>query len=117
MAGNGVVDHRGASTLALTRAWRAANVARRRARAPRHGALTEPMIDTSMSRPTGEEPRISTGVPGLDDILGGGLTPSRLYLLEGTPGTGKTTLALQFLREGAAARRARALRHPVRDRR
>jgi circadian clock protein KaiC len=43
---------------------------------------------------------ISTGVPGLDDVLGGGLTPSRLYLIEGTPGAGKTTLALQFLREG-----------------
>ncbi|GAN46025.1 circadian clock protein KaiC [Methylobacterium sp. ME121] len=41
-------------------------------------------------------------MPGLDDVLGGGLTPSRLYLLEGTPGTGKTTLALQFLREGVA---------------
>jgi len=48
----------------------------------------------------GKDPRISTGVPGLDDILGGGLTASRLYLLEGTPGTGKTTLALQFLRDG-----------------
>jgi circadian clock protein KaiC len=44
--------------------------------------------------------RVSTGVPGLDDILGGGLTGSRLYLLEGTPGTGKTTLALHFLRDG-----------------
>jgi circadian clock protein KaiC len=48
-----------------------------------------------------KEHRISTGVPGLDDVLRGGLTPSRLYLLEGTPGTGKTTMALQFLREGA----------------
>lgn len=45
--------------------------------------------------------RISSGVAGLDDILGGGLTSQRLYLLEGTPGTGKTTLALQFLLEGA----------------
>src|SRR3712207_7374783 len=45
-------------------------------------------------------PRISVGVPGLDEVLCGGLTPSRLYLLEGTPGTGKTTLALQFLRDG-----------------
>jgi Cdc6-like AAA superfamily ATPase len=44
--------------------------------------------------------RASTGIPGLDDILGGGLTPDRLYLVEGTPGTGKTTLALQFLMEG-----------------
>lgn len=48
------------------------------------------------------EPRVSTGVEGLDDILGGGLTEHRLYLVEGTPGTGKTTLALQFLLDGAA---------------
>ena len=44
--------------------------------------------------------RAPFGVAGLDDILGGGLTPSRIYLLEGTPGTGKTTLALQFLLKG-----------------
>jgi circadian clock protein KaiC len=56
------------------------------------------MTDTD----TAPAPRLSTGVPGLDDILCGRLTPSRLYLLEGTPGTGKTTLALQFLRDGAA---------------
>ncbi|NVM77875.1 circadian clock protein KaiC [Duganella sp. SG902] len=43
---------------------------------------------------------LSTGVPGLDDILSGGLTSDRLYLVEGEPGTGKTTLALQFLLEG-----------------
>jgi circadian clock protein KaiC len=48
-------------------------------------------------------PRASTGVAGLDDILGGGLSRSRLHLLEGSPGTGKTTIALQFLLAGAEA--------------
>lgn len=43
---------------------------------------------------------ISTGVPGLDDILCGGLTRERLYLVEGQPGSGKTTFGLQFLVEG-----------------
>jgi circadian clock protein KaiC len=46
-------------------------------------------------------PRASTGVAGLDDILGGGLARNRLHLLEGSPGTGKTTIALQFLLAGA----------------
>ena len=45
--------------------------------------------------------RISTGNDGLDDILGGGLDANRMYLYEGRPGTGKTTLALEFLLEGA----------------
>ena len=45
--------------------------------------------------------RICTGISGLDEILGGGLTSQRVYLLEGNPGAGKTTLALQFLLEGA----------------
>ncbi|MEA1073285.1 ATPase domain-containing protein [Sphingomonas sp. LY160] len=40
---------------------------------------------------------------GLDDILNGGLTPHRMYLVEGTPGTGKTTLGLGFLLAGAEA--------------
>lgn len=42
-----------------------------------------------------------TGVPGLDDVLGGGLPRRHLYLVDGNPGVGKTTLALQFLMEGA----------------
>ncbi len=42
----------------------------------------------------------STGVEGLDDILAGGLTRERIYLVEGTPGTGKTTLGLGFLLAG-----------------
>ena len=48
-----------------------------------------------------EQPRVSTGSRGLDDILCGGLDANRLYLYEGRPGTGKTTVALQFLLEGA----------------
>lgn len=43
---------------------------------------------------------ISSGIPGLDAALCGGLTSERLYLIEGMPGTGKTTLALKFLLEG-----------------
>ncbi|MEJ7934482.1 ATPase domain-containing protein [Sphingobium sp. AN558] len=43
-----------------------------------------------------------TGVEGLDEILAGGLTRGRLFLLEGSPGTGKTTIATQFLMTGAA---------------
>lgn len=45
----------------------------------------------------------ATGVTGLDDILGGGLKRERVFLLEGSPGTGKTTTAMSFLRAGAAA--------------
>ena len=48
-------------------------------------------------------PRAPTGVSGLDDILGGGLARNRLHLLEGTPGAGKTTIALEFLMSGARA--------------
>lgn len=56
-------------------------------------------IDPSCN-PDDESPRISTGSEGLDNILGGGLDPNRMYLYEGSPGSGKTTIALQFLLEG-----------------
>jgi circadian clock protein KaiC len=42
----------------------------------------------------------STGIPGLDLVLNGGLPKNRMYLIEGDPGSGKTTLGLQFLRAG-----------------
>jgi circadian clock protein KaiC len=45
-------------------------------------------------------PRAATGIPGLDSILAGGFPRDRLYLVQGDPGVGKTTLALQFLMEG-----------------
>lgn len=45
-------------------------------------------------------PTVGSGVHELDEILSGGLTPDRVYLVEGNPGAGKTTLALQFLLEG-----------------
>jgi circadian clock protein KaiC len=58
--------------------------------------MTAPQAPESIDRT-----RQATGIPGLDDILGGGLPRNRLYLVKGTPGVGKTTLALQFLRDGA----------------
>lgn len=45
--------------------------------------------------------RASTGVPGLDDLIGGGFLPGRVYLVVGPPGSGKTTIGMQFLMEGA----------------
>jgi KaiC/GvpD/RAD55 family RecA-like ATPase len=44
--------------------------------------------------------RVSTGVPGLDDMLRGGLIPGRPYVVSGTTGSGKTTLCIQFLHQG-----------------
>jgi circadian clock protein KaiC len=52
--------------------------------------FSKPVDDTAKS-----------GIWGLDDILSGGFTRERVFLLEGAPGTGKTTIALQFLMEGA----------------
>lgn len=51
---------------------------------------------------TASTPQAGFGIQGLDDILAGGLERDRVYLLEGAPGTGKTTAAMSFLREGAA---------------
>lgn len=52
---------------------------------------------------TDVQDRIPTGIKGLDHILRGGLPKNRLYLIEGDPGTGKTTIGLQFLLAGAQA--------------
>src|ERR1700755_3292761 len=46
---------------------------------------------------------VATGVPHLDDVLAGGYAARRLHLIEGQPGTGKTTLGLQFLMAGRDA--------------
>jgi circadian clock protein KaiC len=55
-----------------------------------------------MTKPTPPSAKASTGVDGLDDVLSGGLPSGRIYLVQGDPGVGKTTLALQFL-AGASA--------------
>jgi len=61
--------------------------------------MTGSSMAASGGNPT-DLPRISTGSEGLDDILGGGFDANRMYLYEGRPGTGKTTIALQFLLRG-----------------
>jgi circadian clock protein KaiC len=50
-----------------------------------------------------KEDKANFGIAGLDEVTAGGLTRGRLFLLEGSPGTGKTTIATQFLMAGAAA--------------
>jgi len=54
------------------------------------------------TNPAVEAADASTGIDGLDDILSGGFARDRVYLMEGSPGTGKTTAAMSFLRSGAA---------------
>ncbi|RUZ82964.1 serine/threonine protein kinase, partial [Mesorhizobium sp. M7A.F.Ca.CA.001.14.1.1] len=50
-----------------------------------------------------KQPVVSSGIAGLDEILRGGLPASNFYIVQGDPGAGKTTAALQFLRAGVAA--------------
>jgi circadian clock protein KaiC len=57
--------------------------------------------DSLAGSANGSQKKGSTGVAGLDNVLRGGLPLDRLYVIEGDPGSGKTTLALQFLLEGA----------------
>ncbi|HEU4593672.1 MAG TPA: ATPase domain-containing protein [Pyrinomonadaceae bacterium] len=67
------------------------------------GKKTAEKESTDSAPAKGSAPaRLATGSDGLDSILEGGFPANRLYLLEGDPGTGKTTLALKFLLEGAA---------------
>ncbi len=62
--------------------------------------MTDKRLKTSKSGDV-VSTRMGTGIEGLDEILEGGLPANHIYLIEGDPGTGKTTLALQFLLEGA----------------
>jgi DNA repair protein RadA/Sms len=64
----------------------------RRGSAGRSGAVV-PLVDPDAAEP----PRLSTGLPDLDRVLGGGLVPGSVLLLAGPPGIGKSTLLLQWL--------------------
>jgi circadian clock protein KaiC len=57
-------------------------------------------MPSQQARPDEKNPWATTGIAGLDNVLGGGFRANRLYLVEGVPGSGKTTLSIQFLREG-----------------
>ena len=69
-----------------------------------HAVTSTPQSGNGISIQSNENPatveRFAIGIAGLDDVLGGGLARNHLYLVEGDPGTGKTTIAMQFLMEG-----------------
>jgi circadian clock protein KaiC len=79
------------------------NTFRRSARDPGQQPKMSERIDPSAQSATKLGSRSSTGVPGLDEVLHGGLIRNRFYLVDGDPGAGKTTLALQYLLAGAQA--------------
>jgi len=58
------------------------------------------MVADGRDNPATQPARLSTGISGLDEVLGGGLPQGQIYLVEGESGAGKTTLGLQFLLEG-----------------
>lgn len=64
--------------------------------------LTQPDTSTSGNSSDDGQTYARTGIFGLDQILNGGLPRNHIYLIDGEPGTGKTTLALQYLLEGAS---------------
>lgn len=66
-------------------------------------ALLETMFNDAFQAdsPRDTDARVSTGIAGLNDVLGGGFPQGHFFLVEGEPGTGKTTLGLQFLMQGA----------------
>lgn len=70
--------------------------------APGRVAASGAMRRETEAELSGGKDKACTGIEGLDDILSGGLSRGHVYLLEGAPGSGKTTAALQFLLEGAA---------------
>ncbi len=60
-------------------------------------------MSSTNDSPTGLSAKVTTGVEGLDRILEGGLPRNQVYLIQGRPGSGKTTLGLQFLLKGVQA--------------
>jgi circadian clock protein KaiC len=69
---------------------------------PAQPPLGSRVSDSTDQRSATGSARVATGIPGLDAVLGGGLPAHRFHLIDGEPGTGKTTLAVQFLLAGRA---------------